>query len=86
MQAEEIRKITVTHCTDATKAEFGIAMLQEIAAQLATLNERLAARPELATTLRTEAGTVEDITASLRASGSIIPYLYAQAPASARFV
>lgn len=83
MDATEIRSITVNHCTDAAKAEFGLAMLQEIAAQLAELNERLSQRPTLTELpeFAPVAETAKDLLGAIRSGyGSIVPYLYPQAP------
>lgn len=72
MTAEQIRSIDMSHESDAARAAFALSMLQEIAAQLSELNERLSRMPEVLG----EIGTVETLTESIRKAGSCVPYLY----------
>lgn len=80
MKSEEIRSIDVHEDSDAAKLEFGLSMLQEIAAQLATMNER-----QIPAACYQHQGNMEALAQSLRSANSVVPFLYPQAH-PARFV
>lgn len=88
MTAADIRRIDVSHDSEGAKREFALAMLQEIAAQLAEVNSRLRSRPAQALlTAANEPGTLDALLESVaQCDGSIIPYIYGEAPANARRV
>lgn len=73
MTADEIRSIDVSQESEAVRSAFALSMLQEVGAQLAELNERLAGAGMVQ--LKTIA-EISKLATCLHESGSVVPYLY----------
>jgi hypothetical protein len=80
---DEIRNIDVSQDSEEAQQAFALSMLQEMAAQLAEMNQRYQTHPIMARFDR-EMGNLEDLVATVSRNGSIIPFLYPDAPMGAR--